>query len=88
MKCPNCKGKGYRLSTSWVPHKSTTTVDCGRCNGTGECDPPELRAEHQPGQIVTVSLLGSKFQGTLKTWDNGTAIVVTADGQEKAVRGR
>ena len=86
MKCPNCKGRGYRLSTSWVPYKSTTAVNCGLCNGAGHLQPRELSPDCPVSTpVYWRQLNGMLISGILKEWDNGTAFVMVM-GKVRAVR--
>ena len=50
-------------------------------------EPIELTRACLPGEKVFWRTLGGNiFVGTLKAWDNGTAIVMMENGREKAVR--
>ncbi len=48
-----------------------------------------LHADCQPGALVSWKTLGGEvLSGTLKEWDNGTAIIRDEDNKEHAIRGR
>lgn len=49
-------------------------------------EPKELTLDCMPGDKVKWKTFVAEFQGVLKEWDNGTAIVTTSDGREMAVR--
>jgi hypothetical protein len=85
--CPRC---AYRLAADPREHVRGELLGYGT-PGVNYAAP--LSDACDPGMLVAWHTLADDGEfhgwhvGTLKEWDNGTAIVRTADGREKAVQG-
>jgi hypothetical protein len=70
--------------TGWPPTRASTSGANYAAPLSDACDPGMLVAWHT---LADDGEFHGWHVGTLKEWDNGTAIVRTADGREKAVQG-